>query len=374
VPEENNEYNHNFRNRFCGCECDYDASQQKGTMYQCMGLGTERDGGCGEDWWHPTCVVGLDTSWYEKQAKEKAMAKPTVLDNADTLTVPPLEDDESDDVSEEDAAIPPGFPHDNEWDGFICYKCVEANPWIKRYAGTDMFLQPVFTRSTAPSPEGKKPADEEQPNVVEHKTAAGVAGASAATSQKRKAEDHDTENRDSQKRMKADDGDTEKDTLLSDQKLGCKVRKLPRPPNEPFSLFFKDGFREQFCRCSDCFPNLAKHPQLLEPEDDYEPPISEEGDDGANSTVGSGSLLDRGERALSNMDRVKAIEGVMAFNHLKEKLTPFFKEFAESGKTISAEDIKAHFAKMRGDEAAIKEAGEAAAKDSVDNRREQGGH
>jgi len=63
----------------------------------------------------------------------------------------------------------------------------------------------------------------------------------------------------------------------------------------------------------------------------------------------------------------------MAYNHLKEKLKPFFREFAESGKAISAEDIKAHFAKMRGDEDAIKQAGEAAAS-SGDNRREQGSY
>lgn len=75
------------------------------------------------------------------------------------------------------------------------------------------------------------------------------------------------------------------------------------------------------------------------------------------------------------MDRVKAIEGVMAFNHLKEKLTPFFKEFAESGRVISAEDIKAHFAKMRGDEGPVgEEEGEKAGDGEEDKRREQGGY
>jgi len=57
---------------------------------------------------------------------------------------------------------------------------------------------------------------------------------------------------------------------------------------------------------------------------------------------------------------------------LKEKLTPFFQQFAESGQAISAEDIKAYFAKMRGDEQAIKEAGEGAK--SQDNRKEQSGY
>ncbi|CRK25198.1 hypothetical protein BN1708_018145, partial [Verticillium longisporum] len=101
---------------------------------------------------------------------------------------------------------------------------------------------------------------------------------------------------------------------------------------------------------------------LLEEEETYEPPLSDGGgsDNGGGSTNGSGSLLERGESALRNVDRVRAIEGVMAYNHLKEQLTPFFKQFAESGQAIGAEDIKAYFAKLRGDEQGIKEAGEAA--------------
>lgn len=64
----------------------------------------------------------------------------------------------------------------------------------------------------------------------------------------------------------------------------------------------------------------------------------------------------------------------MAYNHLKEQLKPFFQQFAESGEAIGAEDIKAYFAKLRGDEEGIKEAGAAAAKDGEDdNRREQSG-
>ena len=72
------------------------------------------------------------------------------------------------------------------------------------------------------------------------------------------------------------------------------------------------------------------------------------------------------------MDRVKAIEGVMAYNHLKDKLKPFFQQFAESGKAISAEDIRDHFAKMRGDEEAIRAAGQSAK--NTDNRKEQSGY
>lgn len=71
-------------------------------------------------------------------------------------------------------------------------------------------------------------------------------------------------------------------------------------------MFLKDNFRERFCRCPSCYPRLSQYPQLLEEEESYEPPISESGDDGGHS-AGTASLLDRGEAALSNVDRVRAI-------------------------------------------------------------------
>ena len=71
-------------------------------------------------------------------------------------------------------------------------------------------------------------------------------------------------------------------------------------------MFLKEDFRERFCRCPSCYPTLSKYPQLIEEEESYEPPISESGE-GAGQSVGTGSLLDRGEAALSNVDRVRAI-------------------------------------------------------------------
>ena len=56
-----------------------------------------------------------------------------------------------------------------------------------------------------------------------------------------------------------------------------------------------------------------------------------------------------GERALSAMDRVKAIEGVMAYNHMKEKVREFLKPFAEGGGVVGAEDVRAYFEKLRGE-------------------------
>lgn len=98
-------------------------------MFQCLGLADEADGGCGEDWWHPECVVGLERGWAKAKAQGKGDVKAAVNGDQDAGAEAPL---------------PPGFPHEDSFDTFICYKCVEANPWIKRYAGTTGFLPPVY--------------------------------------------------------------------------------------------------------------------------------------------------------------------------------------------------------------------------------------
>ena len=46
----------------------------------------------------------------------------------------------------------------------------------------------------------------------------------------------------------------------------------------------------------------------------------------------------------------------MVYNHLKDKVKSFLQPFAESGQPVRAEDIKAYFEKLRGDDLAIKAA------------------
>ncbi|KAL4995635.1 putative zinc finger in N-recognin-domain-containing protein [Aspergillus recurvatus] len=353
-----NRYNGNFHNKFCGCGEDYNAHEEKGTMFQCLGLGTTETGGCGEDWWHPECLIGLTRDWYKNfDKKEKT--------EYDELNEQDDDDDET--------PLPPGFPAEDDFETFICYKCVESNPWLKQYAGTPGFLPPVFKEGglqkivkeeRASAPESLPIRSEDQPSD---------------NPKKRKAED-DAENRDgdepSSKRSKEE---TQPQTTTSpsqtkiepeqqEQKQEPIHASLPQTtPTAPFSLFLKEDFRNHFCRCPTCYPNLAPHPQLREEEETYEPPLSENGDgDGARST-GTGSLLDRGEAALSNIDRVRAIEGAMVYNHLRDKVKEFLKPFAESGTAVGADDIKAYFEKLRGDDQHIKDAA-TAGRASADRR------
>lgn len=112
-------------------------------MFQCIGLATEEDGGCGEDWWHPECVLGLGRGWLGKTVSE---AKPE----------DPPSHGEEEETEEAVHPLPPGFPQEEDFEAFVCYKCVDANPWIKGYAGSPGFLMPVFRKTAVRHPDVPK--------------------------------------------------------------------------------------------------------------------------------------------------------------------------------------------------------------------------
>lgn len=338
-------------------------------------------------------MVGLGPDWFETSSQNGDKKRQVtgllssitevaedVVEGTDGEAAPDAPPEMGED-EDDDPPLPPGFPQEDDFEGFICYKCVDSNPWIKRYAGAPGFLAPIFKRSAAPSPERGLLAKTEEV-IMSH----------LAPPKKRKAEDdEESVTSNTSKRMK---GEVPTEASASDSAISsaapaidvtsekqsegtkvCKLESLPPAPAGQMSLFFKADFRDHLCHCVDCFLLLKPHEQLIEEEIIYEPSLSGSDEDAAGSTVGSGSIYERGESALKNVDRVRAIEGVMAFQQLKDKLKPLFQQFAGTGRAISAEDVKAHFAKMRGDDEAIKAAGEGAktSKKEEDHRREQGG-
>ena len=350
-------------------------------MYQCIGLGTVDDGGCGEDWWHPECVVGLPRDWNQKQ-KIAEKGTGVGISGTDGKLIGPTTDEMPtsngdsavDGDTEQEAGVeggdppmPPGFPVEDDFEYFICYKCVEAFPWIKRYAGTEGFLSAV--------PHGP------QERLLDSHASDSQAETSGI-SMKRKADGiDDAPNAEvSIKRQKSDqetplNGDA---GYATSPPTVCSYEKLPPTPAGPTSLFLKEEFRRHLCRCPTHFPLLKLHPPLLDDEPTYSPPLSRSSSP-APGSVGSRSLLERGEAALSNVDRVRAIEGVMAYNHLRDKVKDFLRPFAESGHAVGAEDIKQYFETLRGDQEEIKNAASGAnAEDGEsegdgDVRREQSG-
>ena len=366
VAAPGNVYNQNFRNRFCGCHQVYDAHSEKGTMYQCLSLATEAEGGCGEDWWHPECLLGLPRDWFEdkKEDNVEKMAK-----EEDENAGEDLQPDE-----EKPHPSPPGFPDEDAFVAFICYKCIELYPWIKRYAGSQGF-HPVFYNPGRQMEEELKV--EEEPNSARLISSQPTANPTTA-SKKRRAEDDESDNDSSSVKKPKLEGHPAVATSVAST---CHYSALPPSSTGLLSLFLPPDFRNQFCRCPSCYPTLSEHRELLEEEVTYEPPLSEDGDNGeAGGSVGTASLLDRGEAALSNVDRVRAIEGVMVYNHLKDKVKAFLQPFAESGQLVGAEDIKAYFETLRGDAEAIRAAEGAAINGGDDGgpdgdgRKEQSGN
>ncbi|PIA95727.1 Protein mlo2 [Cercospora beticola] len=373
---EGNKYDQNFEGKFCGCSEDYDPEQEKGTMFQCLGLGHVEDGGCGEDWWHPECLMGLPRIKHEPRVETKPETNgglDTVKEEVEEATENAAENGTTAAQTDE-PPLPSGFPAEDDFDHFICYKCVSAYPWIKQYAGTAGFLAGL-------------PANAALMANAHGEIAQRSVSSNTDDNRKRKAEDAE-DSQESNKKLKSEDeaqgsAPPETDTDTKPATNGTSAPKhasLPAATSPPISLFLKEDFRDHLCKCVECFPRLSKHPQLLEEEEAYEPPVSES-DHNENASVGgrsvnSGSLLDRGEAALSSMDRVRAIEGVMAYNHVRDKVKAFLQPFAESGQAVGAEDIKAYFAKLRGDEAAQRDAAAGASTSAVqgDGRKEQDGY
>ena len=361
-PDENNKYNHNFRNRFCCCGDEYDPHKENCTMFQCLGLGSVADGGCGEDWYHPECIMGLPRN---KQRSER----PYEGGRCAAARAYSQNGNHGDD------GLPSNFPKEEDFEYFLCYKCVDAFPWIKRYAGANGFLLPVLHNQT--KLHGALQGVKSDPDVPT-KASSDL----SLDSKKRKASEELDEDLSWNLQLSAIEVPM---TFRSQAMAGpnggpvtdCRYDILPDAPPCSLSIFMKEDFREHLCDCPKHYPLLSPHTQLLDEEDAYEPPLSSVGRDDGNGSVGSKSLLDRGEAALSNVDRVRAIEGVMVYNDLKEKVKNFLRPFAESGTPVGAEDIKKYFEKLRGDADGISAAAAVSKGDGGDaggdNRKEQSG-
>lgn len=418
---EGNRYCHNYWGRFCACDADYDPESEKGTMYQCL-LGDA----CGEDWFHDGCIVG------EKRAKnEEVVGKPAaeaedgvavkeaavpateagngeaIGEGADTAANQNGEAKNADkedggeskagnvgEEEEEEEERPNGFPDEESFDAFICWLCVEKNPWLKRYAGTPGFLEAVHKKD-APPPKDEtdwvivdKASPNRETNAPEPETST-----SNQNNKKRKVDDEEdleSTKPDAKRARTPDAAATLSSELLTTEQTPpanqkdpsnpaaptCTYELLPAPPltTTPFSIFLTHTFRASLCHCPLHAPLLNAHPVLLEEEDTYEPPLDDVSNAGSgdNASVHSGgSLFERGERALGMVDRVKAIEGVMAYNDLKEKVKGFLKPFADSGEAVGVEDVKRYFAELRGDVPA--KGGKDGGGGVGDGRREQSG-
>ncbi|OUM61731.1 hypothetical protein PIROE2DRAFT_62320 [Piromyces sp. E2] len=126
------------------------------------------------------------------------------------------------------------------------------------------------------------------------------------------------------------DDDDDDDCLLNISSLNEKEL------NQRYDIFCNDKFNTIFCKCNRC-KEIYKNNNinfLIEDDLTYEP---EEDDDL------DGTLFERGVKVLNHASRVPLIECISGYNKLKDKLTDYFKEFAEQKKVVTDEDIKYFF-------------------------------
>ncbi|KIJ49242.1 hypothetical protein M422DRAFT_28192 [Sphaerobolus stellatus SS14] len=325
----NNKYGQNFHAKFCRCHRPYDAKKEKETMVQCLAC---------EDWFHESCL-NLRTRPNEK------VATPPPAD-------PPAQgqethEDDGDSTASND--LPSALLPASAYDSFICGPCVLSNDTLRRWAGTNGVMM-VFRNADEELPtdsvieEGgvdlrwkvlDDEGNDEKPSVDED-------------SSKRPLDEENAEDRES-KRLKTDDGTpvaTSATCLapplnLKAQKILNKLASKDSDSEEKKpeiighgDIFLIEGWRERWCRCNKCITPLQECKFLLEEEETYEPP--EDPDSGK-------SLVDLGMRALLNLPRDRAIDGIMAYNNMRDELISYLRPFAEEGRVVREEDVKEFF-------------------------------
>lgn len=63
------------------------------------------------------------------------------------------------------------------------------------------------------------------------------------------------------------------------------------------------------------------------------------------------SLMNAGIRVLNTLPRVQAIEGIIAYNHIKNALSKFLRPYAEEGKVVTEDAIREFFEKQKEEKA-----------------------
>lgn len=311
---EQNKYGHNFAGRFCWCNKIYDPDEDE-LMFQCNIC---------EEWYHASCIT---------KEKEK--------------------------LSE-------------DFDDYICRDCVDKYSFLKKYK----FMKKICF---IPYINDDNRNTENDDNNTNNKIKNNDSDNKPLNEKRKKDQIEDTSNINITKKIKIEsellntnnkvitknensetpdfqinntinsiknevDDDRREDKLIDivncdDDDDDCLLSLGPTSHselNQRYDIFCNDKFNTLFCKCNRCKEIYRKNNINFLIEDDltYEP---EEDDDL------EGTLFERGVKVLNHASRVPLIECISGYNKLKDKLTNYFKEFAEKKKVVTDEDIKYFF-------------------------------
>ncbi|THU85132.1 hypothetical protein K435DRAFT_783431 [Dendrothele bispora CBS 962.96] len=304
---ESNTYGQNFKGLFCRCHRTYDANKEKETMIQCLAC---------EDWFHESCC----------NLRERPSSRQPSPERKDDET---KEDNDDDALSTTSSGLPPPLIGPSDYDTFICGECVAKNTILMRWAGTPGCLM-VIRDTVSSTWRVLRSNDEDEAETIE--VVAGVKRPSLLSSSDEIGS----------KRLRLSPSASVPNQCFAPP-LNLTAQNILRDGNPVMEsdstlgtgdIFLTEGFRNRWCHCQTCQPSLEKHQYLLVEEETYEPP--EDPDSGL-------SLEELGMRALSRMPRERAINGIHAFNSMRDDLKNYLRPFAEQGKVVNEADVKSFF-------------------------------
>ncbi|KAJ6598430.1 hypothetical protein DFH09DRAFT_1131763 [Mycena vulgaris] len=315
-PNTSNQYGQNFESKFCRCGRSYDAKTERETMIQCLSC---------EDWFHESCCMLRTRPEPRPPTPEPEAPTEGAAEN-------PADDGASDASS---SGLPPPLITSEDYDAFVCRTCVMAIPTLRRFVGTPGAITVV--RSDVASPWtrlGDDSSKEDAPVVI-------VDTDAPSTGDKR-APSPPADEPAAKRARTASASSSAKPCLAPAAESFAQAAYTTADLDWDTALctgdvFLTENFRERWCRCDSCLCSLEAHPYLLEEEDTYEPP--EDPDSGL-------SLEELGMRALEHLPRERAIDGILAFNAMRDNLRAYLRPFAEEGKVVADADVQSFFEQL----------------------------
>ncbi|PPQ88175.1 hypothetical protein CVT25_005140 [Psilocybe cyanescens] len=296
------------------------------------------------DWFHESCCnlrerPGSRANSPEVQADHSVPEQPLVDQSIrDQQSGNEIGGDAASETSS--SGLPPPLITGDEYESFVCGACVSRNPTLKRWAGTCGAMMVVrdtpsdpWSRLNGSSKVGAEliQIDDPQSAVLGIKRPLSPsAGEGPETKRVKNSLDETVTSTPS---CLAPDPEP-----LAQKIFGALESRDPTPSLGAGDVFFTLGFKERWCQCDLCLASLKMEPYLLHDEETYEPP--EDPDSGL-------SLEELGMRALSRLPRDKAIDGIHAFNEMRNDLVKFLRPFAQDGKVVNETDVRDFFASLK---------------------------
>lgn len=283
IPSTSNTYNQNFKGLFCCCNRPYNPQEETGNMIQCY-LGIS----CGEDWFHDECIMGYSVG------KGRSSAQAVKQEDEDA-ELPREKKDGTPDTEALDY-----FPELDEFDQFVCWKCVSA---------ARTFFEPLeddkdIIANKLPHFENvnSKSEWEEKLNKYEH--------------------------------------------LQDKIQVGNKRQRLEESNKFPYSIFLSVNFKSKLSHLVETLPSDSKVLQFLKTHDFLynDDPVFEPPEEDGSTT---GSIFDLGAEALLKLPRDQAIDGLQAYEKISLKLREFLKPFAQKGEVVTEDEVRNFFKSVK---------------------------